>query len=479
LQLQIGKFFLHRSFAMQLIVRLTMRLTGVVLTCLVITAGWVMAEAHRTIGAETEASAERVVHELESLYWREITWRSSLRNDRLLLPVPEWEALATLKLVSPGVCVSFASGAEPPRELCARIEGVGTPAPKWFSSGYEFVFGPPEPVARRLTNRLPGSGVVVATADSAAAVREISIVMGVAASMAIGVCVLAALAIFHALAPTQSIISGLRRLENGDYRHRIKALATGEFGLIARAVNDLAERLGQTTAERVALTKKLFEVQEEERRSLARDLHDEFGQCLTATVAFAASIETGAMDSRPDLAEDARSIARVAKRMMTTLREALARLRSQDVDELGLEASLVQLVAGWNAQTSPRALVHLDLMGDLAEGVPQAISMSVFRIAQECLTNAMRHGRPNDVYLRVERLASRNGVIALTIEDDGGGDPARIDASSGHGILGIRERIVAFGGSLSIARAARGVRVAACIPLIAPSSSPTTELATT
>jgi two-component system sensor histidine kinase UhpB len=468
---------------MQLIVRLTLRLVGIVLICLSLTAGWVMADANRTIGAETGASAERVAHELENLYWREITWRSTLRNDRLLLPIPEWESLATLKLVSPGVCITFASNKEEPHRLCSQIEGVGTPAPEWFSKGYEGVFGTPNPVVRPLTDRLPGSGVVVAVADPAAAVRQawrqISIVVSVAASMAVGICVLAAIAIFHALAPTQTIISGLRRLENGDCRHRIKALATGEFGLIARAVNDLAERLGQTTAERVALTKKLFEVQEEERRSLARDLHDEFGQCLTATVAFAASIETGAMDSRPDLAEDARSIARVAKRMMTTLREALARLRSQDVDELGLEASLVQLVAGWNAQTSPRALVHLDLMGDLAEGVPQAISMSVFRIAQECLTNAMRHGRPNDVYLRVERLASRNGVIALTIEDDGGGDPARIDASSGHGILGIRERIVAFGGSLSIARAARGVRVAACIPLIAPNSSPTTELATT
>jgi len=77
---------------------------------------------------------------------------------------------------------------------------------------------------------------------------------------------------------------------------------------------------------------------------------------------FAASIEAGSSVDRPDLAEDARAIARVAKRMMTTLRETLLRLRSQDLDELGLEACLVQLVAGWNARAEPRALVHLDLM---------------------------------------------------------------------------------------------------------------------
>lgn len=273
------------------------------------------------------------------------------------------------------------------------------------------------------------------------------------------------------------IVNGLLRLQNGNYRHRIKSFTTGDFGLMARAVNDLAERLSQATAERVALTKRLFEVQEEERRALARDLHDEFGQCLTATVAFAASIEAGAAD-RADLVEDARSITRVAKRMMTTLREALARLRSQDLDELGLEACLVQLVAGWNAQTATHAVVHLDLTGDLA-GVPQTISMSIYRIAQECLTNAMRHGKPRDVYLRVERLASNDGVVALTVEDDGGGDPARIDASSGHGLLGIRERIAAFGGSLSIRRATRGVCIAANIPLIAAGAAPRMGFAAT
>jgi two-component system sensor histidine kinase UhpB len=464
---------------MQLILRLILRLVGIVLICLTLTGSWVMVDAHRTIGAETGASAERVARELENLYWREILWRSSLRNDRLLLPVPDWETLTTLKLVSPGVCITVGARGEEPRGLCSQIEGVGTPAPEWFANAYELVFGQSKPVTRQLTVRLVDAGAVTATADPAAAVRQawrqISIVLSVAAAMAVAICLLAAIAIIHALAPTQTIISGLRRLENGNYRHRIEAYTSGEFGLIARAVNDLAERLAQTCAERVALTKRLFEVQEDERRALARDLHDEFGQCLTATVAFAASIEAGAAD-RPDLAEDARSISNVAKRMMTTLREALARLRSQDLEELGLESCLVQLVAGWNAQSAPKARVHLDLMGDLA-AVPQAVSMSVYRIAQECLTNAMRHGKPSDVYLRVERLASNEGVIALTVEDDGGGDPGRINNSSGHGILGVRERVAAFGGNLSIARAARGVRVAARIPLIGLGAAPATELA--
>jgi two-component system sensor histidine kinase UhpB len=94
--------------------------------------------------------------------------------------------------------------------------------------------------------------------------------------------------------------------------------------------------------------------------------------------------------------------------------------------------------------------------------------MSVYRIAQECLTNAARHGKPSDVYLRVERTAAGGGAVAPTVEDNGGGDPARIKVATGHGILGIRERIAASGGSLAIGRAARGIRVCASIPLMAP-----------
>lgn len=459
---------------MRLIVRLIAQLVVIVVVTLAATSGFVMIEAHRSVEAETAATAERVAFELENLFWREILWRGSMRRDKVL-PIPNWESLSTLKLVSPGVCITFAPAGEDPRKLCSLIEGVGAPAPEWFAGAYREFFGPPTPVTRRLTVREPETGAVVAAADSEAAVRQawrqISIVLGVAAPMALAICLLAALAIARALAPTRAIVDGLRCLEDGNYRRPIEGCSTAELGLIARAVNDLAERLAHTAAERTALTKRLFEVQEEERRALARDLHDEFGQCLSATVAFAAAIEAGAHD-RPDLAEDARSISKAAKRMMGTLRETLARLRSQDLEELGLEACLVQLVAGWNARTARTAVVHLDLMGNLA-ALPQSVSTSVYRIAQECLTNAMRHGRPTDVHLRVERAPSRDADVVVTIEDDGGGSPASIAGSAGHGILGMRERIAALGGSLTIRRAARGLRVAARIPLAQPGGTPT------
>jgi two-component system sensor histidine kinase UhpB len=454
---------------MRLLIHLILRLVGVVIVCLACTMGWVLVDAHRTIEADTASSADRVASNLQQLYWRELVWREGVYREALL-PAPDWESIAILKVIAPGICIGFRLGLQPPRNMCSQTESVGTPAPAWFVRGYDILFGPHSTVTQPLTVRQRNAGTIEARADPAAAVRQawrqVAIMVTVAAAMALSIGLLAALMIGHALMPARTIVRGLRRLEQGDHRHRLPQFSTAEFSHIARAVNDLASRLAHTTAERLALTKRLFQVQEEERRALARDLHDEFGQCLTATAALAASIEAGAAPDRPDLVDDARAIARVTRQMMTTLRGALARLRSQDIDELGLQASLVQLVARWNAGTAPTAF-HLDVVGDLAS-VPAEAAVNVYRIAQECLTNAARHGKPRHVHLCIEHVGDVGEAVALSVEDDGGGDASRISGACGHGILGMRERIAALGGSLSIAAAARGVRVAAIIPLILP-----------
>jgi signal transduction histidine kinase len=452
---------------MWLVLRLIARLVGVVALCLAFALAWAMVDTHRSIDRETSASADRVASQLEILYWRELLWRSGLRKEGLL-PTPEWRTLGTLKLVSPGVCVAFAAGTGEPTQLCGQVEGVGAPAPAWFESVYLGVLGPQATLIRALTTRQPEAGSIFACADPEAAVRQawlrVSTIANFAAAMALAIFVFAALAIAHTLAPTAAIVAGLRQMALGDYRRRLPSFRAREFALIGQAVNDLADRLAEATAERVALTRRLIEVRDDERKQMACELHDEFGQCLTATLALAGAIEAGAR-RRPALAQDARAIAGLARRMMMSLRGALARLRNPIAEELGLEAGLAQLVAGWNALDLPHAAVRLDVDGDLA-GVPDDIASSVYRIAQECLTNAIKHGAPSEVRLSVGRIAERSGAIALTVEDDGGGDAARIAATPGRGISGMRERAEA-GGDFKICRGARGVRVAATIPLAA------------
>ncbi|GJE26893.1 sensor histidine kinase [Methylobacterium organophilum] len=461
---------------MRLLAHLILRLVGVVLLCLACAIGWIVYEADRGIRAETQASAARVTRDLANLYWRDLLWRDGL-DRRTILPRPDWQTVSTLRVVSPGICVTFAVQGRDPAPLCSQVEGLGAAPPDWFATLYGAAFGAHPAVSLPLTVRQRRSGTVSAAPDRDAALRQVwgqvRIVVGLAGAMAAGIALLAALLIGQAVMPARTIVRALRRLETGDYAARLPRFAGEEFRHIARAVEDLAERLARTTAERAALTKRLFQVQEEERRALARDLHDEFGQCLTASAALAAAIEAGAEEGRPDLAAQARSISRVTARMMGSLKEALARLRSQDLDELGLEASLAQLVAGWNARDAKRSVYRLDVAGNLG-AVPAQAALSVYRIAQECLTNAARHGRPRadgrpaEVRLRVEHAGQGLPQIRLTVEDEGGGDPARVEGGGGHGILGIRERIAALGGSLAIGRAERGLRIAAIIPLAGP-----------
>jgi two-component system, NarL family, sensor histidine kinase UhpB len=453
---------------MHLMIHLVGRLFVVVLLCLAGASGWVMIDAHRSIEAETAATAERVGKRLEGLYWQKLLWRGGMSKETLL-PIPDGETLATASVVSPGICVTFAPPHDDPRQLCSQIEALGASAPEWFAETYNFLFGPQTPVTRYLSIREKDAGFVLSAAQPDAALRlswhQVSIVVGVAMAMAAAIAVLATLMIGHALIPARTIIEGLRKLKQGNLGWRLPRFRTAEFDLIADAVNDLSEELARTNAARAALTARLLQVQEDERRALARDLHDEFGQCLTATAALAASIEAGAPPEREDLIDEARAIARAQQRMMENLRGALIRLRSQNIDEIGLEASLRQLVSDHNTQSTSHAVVRLNIIGKLA-ALPKQVAIDIYRIAQECLTNAVKHGSPTEVRLSVERAGVERDMIALTVEDDGGGDASHINRGHGYGILGMRERISALGGSLSIGKAARGVRVAAVIPVV-------------
>ncbi|GJE27828.1 sensor histidine kinase [Methylobacterium organophilum] len=462
---------------MRLLLSLVLQVAAAVLLCLTVAAAWVMFDSKRSIETEARHSALRVIKQVKALSWRELTWRGSAGRDAKYA-FPDWRSADVLRVISPGYCVSLAWAEEAPQRLCGRGADAEAASPRWFARLYDGVFGAAPPVAQELTLNGRTFGTVTVEADPAAALQaawhQVSVVIGVAAAMAAGIGLLVTLVIGNALRPAGVILRGLRRLELGDLSARLPPFSAREFNLIGRAFNDLSERLARTTAERANLTRRLFMVQEEERRALARDLHDEFGQCLTAAGALSAAIVKGTHKDRPDIAEDARELGLLAKRMMGTLRGALSRLRPPEFDELGLEGSLNQLVASWNARTLSRSgqvaeetrapTIRLDIAGSLV-AVPTAAALSIYRVTQECLTNVARHTAATEVLVRVECETDPARILRLTVEDDGGGAPDQLNSVSGHGILGIRERITALGGSLAIGRARAGLRIAALIPL--------------
>ena len=460
---------------MRLVLQLIARLLIIVVLCLGAATVWATLDAYRSVDRATAASAERVSQALEALYWRELLLRSSRTGDHLV-PVPEWRTIETMKLISPGVCVQFEPRAAFERPLCGQSKGIGKAAPLWFAATVETLLGNHAAVAHPISARTNTAGTVSAAADPDAAIRlawaHILDNIDVALLMAVAIGLLASLAIAHTLAPARSIVVALQRMAHGHYRTPLPRVRPMELAMIGRAVTDLGERLAQATEQRAVLTQRLLDIRDDERRALARELHDEFGQNLTAILAFASTIETVSAqeqeqgDDRNGVAEDARMISQATLRIMACLRDALDRLRHPPAEELGLEASLINLVESWRSRNAMLPMVQLDLQGDLAD-VRGDIATTAYRVAQECLTNALRHSAAREISLRIERRTGDNSALLICVEDDGGGDAARVAQSTGFGITGLRERVAAVGGSLSIVRATRGLSVAATIPIAA------------
>lgn len=456
---------------MRLVLQLIARLLLIVALCLGAATVWATFDAYRSVDRATAASAQRVAQALQALYWRELLLRSS-RTREHLLPVPDWRTLETMKLISPGVCVEFQPAAAFEKPLCGQSEGLGKAPPRWFAAIVPTFLGSHAEVVRPVSPRAAAAGTVVATPDAAAAIslawEYILNVIDVALLMAAAIALLASLAIAHTLAPARAIVTALQRMARGQYRTPLPRFRSMELAMIGNAVDALGGRLEEATEQRAALTRRLLEIRDDERRALARELHDEFGQNLSAILAFANTIEmVGAKENSDDgITQDARMISQATHQLMASLRDALKRLRNPLPEELGLEASLVNLVDSWRSQSTTQPTIQLDLRGDLTD-ISGAAATTAYRVAQECLTNALRHGAAREISLRVERNPGEDDALLIRVEDDGGGDAARVAQSAGFGLTGIRERLAAAGGSLSIQPANRGLSVAAMIPLAA------------
>jgi signal transduction histidine kinase len=228
----------------------------------------------------------------------------------------------------------------------------------------------------------------------------------------------------------------------------------------ARLLALLRTRLAQRQRELTDLSTRLMAVQEEERRRLARELHDEFGQALTAVNAYLWLIErqppgdTGLLKTRTAEAR------RVVNATLGAMRELSQLLRPSVLDTLGLAASLDTLLRRFREHHG----IAISLTSDgLPDRLPADIETALYRITQEALTNVARHAQASRVRVA---LAATGGDVRLEIEDDGVGLPPQNGAQgeTGIGLVGIRERVRALGGTLTIA-SRRGVRLAARVPL--------------
>lgn len=270
--------------------------------------------------------------------------------------------------------------------------------------------------------------------------------------------------VFYALGrtttPIQRISAALADVEQGAFDRRLPAFTLPEFDRIARHFNVMAETLERARAENQRLHRHALRVQETERAHLARELHDELGQNLTAIRADAAGILAYADQLPGPAQESARAIVEVAGQVYDQSRAMMRRLRPPGLDELGLTAALEENLAGWRRQ-QPGIHHRLDVDPTL-ERLEAEFAIHVFRIVQESLTNIHRHAHATLVTID---LSMTGETVQVRVVDNGRGfDPE--STPPGLGLSGMRERAELLGGRLTvISEPASGTRLQAMLPL--------------
>ncbi len=221
--------------------------------------------------------------------------------------------------------------------------------------------------------------------------------------------------------------------------------SSSEVGALAQAFNEM---LGRLEAERRESSGRVLAAQETERLRIARELHDELGQTLTAVALRAEHTAQRKGADHPEFGE----IAEIVQRGLDDVRRISLELRPSALEELGLLNAMISLCTRVGEQTGMR--VRRELEGPIPDLAP-GVELAVYRIAQEALTNAVRHSHASAVTVS---LRYSDGDLVLSVEDDGDGLPEPVIA--GGGLAGMRERALLIGAALDVGSApGAGVKV--------------------
>jgi two-component system, NarL family, sensor histidine kinase UhpB len=242
------------------------------------------------------------------------------------------------------------------------------------------------------------------------------------------------------LAPLERLTGLMRRVDPLTPGERVEAAdADAEVAALAEAFNDMLDRL---EGERRESGRRALMAQESERRRIARELHDEIGQVLTGLVLRSETLFRRAPD---DLRDDIAGLREAARHGAEEVRQIAQRLRPEALDELGLQSALLALATG----VGERAGLDVDRTLDAGVALTPEQELVIYRVAQESLTNVVRHAGAE----RVEVSLQGNGDgVTLTVRDDGVGLPDRADQNA-NGIRGMRERAMLVGAQLTVNRA--------------------------
>lgn len=277
--------------------------------------------------------------------------------------------------------------------------------------------------------------------------RDAVLVLAVFAALS---ALLIYVAVGRALRPLEVLAAALQRVGNDDSPGMLAVQGPPELVRLANGFNLMTRRLAAVATQNQRLNERLLTLQAEERADLARDLHDEIGPLLFAVDMTAAAIERiGDADRETEIPAHVQAIHDAVGRMQRHVRMLLGRLRP--IQSIGLQAAIKRLVAFWHRR---RPDIAFDIAISVEEerlGNDQKETM--YRVVQEGVSNAIRHGKPTSVSIAIRH--DDGDAILVEVTDDGVGmeaDSTMLAGSSRLGLIGMRERVMAMAGTLAIQR---------------------------
>jgi two-component system sensor histidine kinase UhpB len=265
-------------------------------------------------------------------------------------------------------------------------------------------------------------------------------------------------AVDRALRPLHKILGALTKIEQGELDTRLPLFSLPELSNISSKFNTMAQTLESSMMNNHRLTQQIIRLQEDERKNISHDLHDEIGQHLTAISIHAATI---LKEKSINMAHaSAIAIESAARQMMNMVREMLQRLRPVMLDELGLHNSLHELIETWR-QSNRGINISTNISNEL-DHTNETIAIAVYRIIQECLTNITKHANARFVTIK---LARESTTLKLTVKDNGKGFDQKT-TTQGFGLAGMRERVEGLSGKFNLhSELDRGVLVEINLPI--------------
>ena len=293
--------------------------------------------------------------------------------------------------------------------------------------------------------------------------------LAVGSAVALALFLITMVVVGRALAPLEALSQAMSGIESGSYSVHVEPGGAPELAAICTKMNRLAETLGEAIEEKRRLAERAVSLQDLEREEIARELHDEFGPYLFTLRVHAGALMRLAKAGVPDadgVRKHGGAILDQINDLQQFTRRILERLRPVGLAELGLREALGALLRMWN-ESYPEVEIETTISRSLGE-TGETADLTIYRVVQEALTNVFRHAKATAVNVSIEPAERPAGIkgnrdyALVRVRDNGRG--LKPGEKFGFGLTGMRERILALGGTLTVASGEGGVTIEAMVP---------------